>query len=384
MLLRAIIVSIGLFGGVVIGKTLQIGIFADIRSSSVSVTASGTGYWIYAGSEDPVLLEYGKTVKVYASGDEVALSGSSIDGTYTSVRFIKNASSNHFKISSNSPSKSERSYQGDLYISRNGSKLKLINQINIEQYLEGVLRSEAGYGHRLEYYKIQAVISRTFALSNQYKHQDEGYHLCDQVHCQAYKGKLNTSDSIAIGIDETRGEVIVDTDIQLITASFHSNCGGQTCNSEDVWTKALPYLRSVVDTFCVHSLNATWEKSISESSWIDYLDRHEYPTNDSVAYACAISFDQDSRVAYFDECYAAIPLTNIRTDWALKSTYFETSVHEDKIRLQGRGFGHGVGLCQEGAMEMAEQGYSYTDILHFYYTNVHLIDLKYLSFFKED
>lgn len=368
-----------------VSKTMQIGVLTDVTTSSVTITASGTGYTIYADSDVSFFLEYGKSVDVEISGANLKLTGTgSVDGNYSTITFSKDSWNNYFKIKSNNPAKNERQYKGNLLVKPIGSKLKLINQIDIEQYLEGVLRSEAGYGQNVEYYKVQAVISRTFALSNQYKHNDEGYHLCDQVHCQAYKGKLNTDDSISIAIEESIGEVLVDMEINLITASFHSNCGGQTCNSEDVWTKALPYLRSIKDTFCLQSTNATWHYTIAEAKWMDYLDKCGYPIADSLAYACALDFDQTLRLKYFDECYSTVELTRIRAAWGLKSTYFKTSEEDGNVTLSGKGFGHGVGLCQEGAMEMSKQGYSYSDILHYYYTNVHLIDLKYLSFFQEE
>ena len=71
-------------------------------------------------------------------------------------------------------------------------------------------------------------------------------------------------------------------------------------------------------------------------------------------------------------------------DLKLRSTYFSVRSEDDKVILRGRGFGHGVGLCQEGAMRMAKADLSYTDILHHYYTDVHLVDLSMLEFFREE
>jgi stage II sporulation protein D len=74
----------------------------------------------------------------------------------------------------------------------------------------------------------------------------------------------------------------------------------------------------------------------------------------------------------------------MRDDWSLRSTYFSTQEIDGKIIVNGRGFGHGVGLCQEGAMKMAQLGYSFLEILRFYYTGVHLIDLEYINFYRSE
>ena len=77
-------------------------------------------------------------------------------------------------------------------------------------------------------------------------------------------------------------------------------------------------------------------------------------------------------------------MVDIRNDWRLKSAQFDIIPNGHEIILKGKGFGHGVGLCQEGAMRMAKLGYSYAEILHFYYKDVHMINLESLDFFKQD
>src|SRR5208337_2379392 len=101
----------------------------------------------------------------------------------------------------------------------------------------------------------------TYALKNSRKHITEGYNLCDMVHCEVYKGRC-TKPEIILAVSKTSGEVIVDKDNQLINAAFHANCGGQTVNSEDVWSKSATYLKSVNDTFCINMPKARWEKTI--------------------------------------------------------------------------------------------------------------------------
>ena len=225
---------------------------------------------------------------------------------------------------------------------------------------------------------VTPYISRTYALRNKSKHQTEGFHLCDGVHCQAFKGAVINNDSILLAAVQTSGYVLTDHNIDLISAVFHSNCGGQTVNSDLVWTHALPYLEGVKDSFCISMPNAHWTKSIPEKKWADYMDRK----TDSDSILFLESFTPE-KTEYFNAVDGGIKNTEIRKDWKLKSAWFTTCVEGDQVVFYGRGFGHGVGLCQEGAIRMAELGYTYSDILHFYYSDVHLIDLEFLDFFRD-
>jgi stage II sporulation protein D len=98
----------------------------------------------------------------------------------------------------------------------------------------------------------------------------------------------------------------------------------------------------------------------------------------------ATNYQQPSRHVFFMDPSYEIPLKEIRTDWKLKSTFFDIASEGDSLKISGRGFGHGIGLSQEGAMRMAELGFGYVDILHFYYDDVHVIDLRALDFFREE
>ena len=178
-------------------------------------------------------------------------------------------------MKTNRPSGAIKNYEDNLMITIHPyyHYMKLINNIDIDNYVAGVVESEVGKRPPVEYFKLQAIICRTYALKNIDKHKDDGFSLCDKVHCQAYHGKPK-SDLIKEAAIATNGVVIVDSDINLITATFYSNCGGQTANSEEVWKRPLYYLRTVKDTFCLHENNAVWTKRISKQKWTDYLIDH--------------------------------------------------------------------------------------------------------------
>jgi stage II sporulation protein D len=247
------------------------------------------------------------------------------------------------------------------------------------------MESEAGYGHHIEYYKAQSVISRTYALHNLRKHESEGFNLCDQVHCQAYKGSKKFEPNLMLAAEQTTGIVIVDDSLKFITATYHSNCGGQTASSEQVWNKALPYLRSVKDPFCSSQPNAFWKREISKNEWINYLAKNKFPIHDSLCISNCTTFTQNYRNTYLSSCNRSLHLRTIRESLNLKSTYFSIEpLNDNTLVLKGRGFGHGVGLCQEGAMKMAVLGYDYKAILKHYFTGIYVLDIQSLNRLAEE
>lgn len=281
------------------------------------------------------------------------------------------------------PKGTERVYPGVLDVRRENGRLVFINEVPLEAYVAGVVQSEAGRDRPAEYYKLQAVTCRTYALANLRKHLPEGFQLCDQVHCQVYHGRA-TVPEIPVAVEATRGMVVVDADIRLIHATFHSNCGGETLNAEDIWSKPEPYLRATRDTFCTAQPHASWTRTIPRSDWLDYL-RNTYGMNvDDPLVAQELSaHDPLCRGLYLNAWHPLVPLKKVRQDWNLRSTFFVLRTEGDSVVFDGRGFGHGVGLCQEGAMEMARRGMPFLDIMHHYFAGVHLIDLGALDFFRE-
>lgn len=278
----------------------------------------------------------------------------------------------------------ERSYPGSLEVAVASGVIQLTNATPLEDYTAGVVQAEAGNNHHQEYYKLQSVSCRTYALSNQRKHLTEGFEVCDAVHCQVYRGRC-TNDSIHMAVEATRGLVLVDAEIRLIHATFHSNCGGETVNAEDVWSKSEPYLKATVDTFCLAAPQAVWVRTLSRQEWESYLRRKLNVRNtDDERIQALLNYEPGCRDLYLGNVPPLIPLKQVREDLKLRSTFFAVRTEGDQVRLQGRGFGHGVGLCQEGSMRMAKAGRSYTDILHHYYSNVHLVDVGTLDFFREE
>lgn len=308
-------------------------------------------------------------------------------GKYAKVNIYSQSPGSSFKIKSVVPESKVRMYDDnvEVMLSTDKKQFLLINRVDLEKYIAGVVESESGVRTNIEYYRLQAILCRTYLLANINRHVLEGFQVCDDVHCQAYLSKSKELD-IYKAVFDTKGLVVVDNDLNLITAAFHSNCGGQTVNSQDVWSISTSYLKSVKDTFCLKMPHATWKRSIPLEDWKAYLQlKHKYPVDDSLKMNTAMSFSQNyGRAIYFTDRDLKIPLKTIRADFQLKSTYFSVEQQGENVIFNGKGYGHGVGLCQEGAMQMSTLKYNYKYILSFYYRDVHLVDLSALSYFKQE
>lgn len=291
-----------------------------------------------------------------------------------SVSFKPVTSDASFSLRINSSQPFKQSYTGDLSCHSDMGTLFLVNTCDIEQYIAGVVRAEGGAGQKKEYFKTQAVLVRTYMYKYFDKHISDGYNLCDNTHCQVFNG-VSTDSEIISAAKETHNIIISDRDSNLIISAFHSNCGGETSPAEDVWLSNQPYLKKVNDPYCLSSRNAKWQKSITIKEWTDYLVRSGLNPNDKISY----NFIQETRVKDYKAGSLTLPTRIIRSDLDLRSAFFSVTTNGDSVILNGRGFGHGVGLCQEGAMVMAEKGFNYQQIIDFYYSDVLITDIKNLK-----
>ena len=305
-------------------------------------------------------------------------------GEFTKVTLIETKSSFSISLSGKLPAVKERKYKNDFEITAGEKGLTVVNMVDMHNYLSGVVESEGGGGKELEYYKVQALMSRTYALKYLNKHQAEGFSLCDRVHCQAYHSMVRFTPSIEVAVLATENVVMKDNDNQLVDAYFHANCGGQTSEAKYIWNSNIPYLNSFKDTFCIYTKQATWEKVIPQQKWADFLvKKYNYPLNDSIYGPLIFSFNQPERMAFFHSAALGIPLRDLRIEFGLRSTFFNVYPDGLNVVVQGRGYGHGVGLCQEGAMRMARYGYTYQQIAVYYFPGIHLVKIDQEQFYRQ-
>jgi stage II sporulation protein D len=366
-------------------ENLQIRLYAHLKINTLQLNVVSGSYKILADGNSIADSGLESTIKLTLKGDSIQLTqNDKIIGNFIYIKFV-GTQNEQVKIKLINPDRKPRVYENNLSFSVSEKYIRIINDVVLDNYIAGVTEAEAGSRSNLEFYKVQAILARTFALTHINKHVAEGFSLCDQVHCQAYYGKPKDL-TIFKAIEETKGKVVVDENLNLIVAAFHSNSGGQTANSEDVWGSKTTYLRSVTDSFSIKMPNSKWERRMLTDDWLSYLKlKHNFPTEQDDAKSIALNFKQDQRKIFLECSNSRVPLKNIRQDLQLKSTFFSISeINKDSVLFKGRGYGHGLGMCQEGAMRMSKSGYTYTQILNFYYKNIQLIDLHKLSFFKDE
>jgi len=380
-MLKTLFFSIYCFLLVSIGhsQVIDVGLFNSVKLKKIVVIPEKGGYEFYGDGIRISKIDINEGLRLGVDQGKISIKSLSNDfGSYNKVEFKGSNSNSLLNIKGIIPGTKDNPYNDRIKVIIYDGYLQIVNQVNIENYVAGVVESEAGKERPVEYYKVQSIISRTYALANFRRHASEGFQLCDQVHCQVYHGKSRYEPLIPVGVIKTKGMVLVDSDITLIIAAFSSNCGGKTRNSEDVWSKPLTYLISVSDTFCLNSAHATWKKTINRVEWENYKKRNT--VNTSYSSGKGASIDD----TYSEFLYGKQDLNEIRTAFKLNSTRFVIEENGNQVTFIGQGFGHGVGLCQEGAIRMAELGYTYREILNYYYTNIHLIQLSTLNFFKFD
>jgi stage II sporulation protein D len=366
-------------------EVLYIKIFSQLKVQSFTFSPEVGIYSVWSNGVEILNTSTIALVKFTYSNDSIEVKTfENTIGKFKHLKISSNDENRSFRIKLILPDKKLRFYQDNLILDTESGFLKCINEIELDNYIAGVVQAESGKRSYQEFYKVQAILARTFALSHIQKHATEGFSLCDHTHCQVYFGK-SMEFEILKAVLETKNSVVVDDNLNLIEAAFHSNSGGETANSEDVWGSKLSYLRSVKDSFSVKMPNAKWERKMAKEDWLSYLKlKHNYPIQDSSALLLAITFKQDSRKQYLEANNIKVPLKNVRTDLQLKSTFFTIIPFGDSLIFKGRGFGHGVGMCQEGAMRMAKLGYKHKEVINFYYQKTQLIDLRKLDFFKDE
>ena len=262
-------------------------------------------------------------------------------------------------------------YRGSLFVYRSDEGVYVVNDLPLETYVAGVVKAEVGSSWAMEALKAQAVIVRTYVLKQMSLSTRKEYHVTSSVLHQVYKGDTEDSD-VAMAVASTDGEILT-YEGEPIIAYYHSTTDGMTELAEEAFSKGFPYLKSVPASGKLSPL-ALWNRRIPLGEIalaIGVKEVHSIVT---------VSFTSTGRVgylAYVSEGGAGfIKAKDLRAKlgWKrLPSTDFTVSVKGSDAYLSGRGFGHGVGLSQWSALEMAQAGKTYREILDHFYPGTELV-----------
>jgi len=287
---------------------LRVGIFLDQTETNIS----GDGpYKIYnLKSNNLISEEHNKVVKLLPHDKGIEILGK---GVYSGPIKIIPVGNTEVIVIVNGQ---KYCYRGtiEVDIDKEYRKLNVINIIGIEEYLYGVLKKEISPQWPAEALKAQAVAARTFAIFNMNKYIDKGYNICASTNSQAYGGVNHEDPLTNKAVDETRGVIMVYKG-KPINAVYHSDSGGYTEDSENVWGSFLPYLRSVESKFeeKVSPPHHTWSYSINEKDLTKKLQEQGYTVN-SVISIEPVNKSETSRISELDFITDNNEVINLKTN----------------------------------------------------------------------
>ncbi len=256
-------------------------------------------------------------------------------------------------------------YSGNIEVWKGEGGLYLINELPLEDYVKEVVMAEVSSNWEIEALKVQAVLSRTYGVYQKKMNGHSLFHLTSSVLHQVYKGS-GSDARVAYAVDETAGEILTFNG-SLIEPFYHSTCGGKTEDSRDVFGKSYPYLRPV-ESNCESSPYWVWERRIPLTEIEKAL------SISGIKDLTVKSYTSTKRIMELNIVHNSGTTTLKATDlrkylgWSrIPSTNFAVKKDQDLIIFEGKGYGHGVGLCQWSALQMAREGKNYKEILSFFY-----------------
>jgi stage II sporulation protein D len=331
----------------------------------------------------PIFDEYARVADAQGHGD-TETQGRGEEGTTLQKEGVLSEDSPHLPVPT-SPRLPFSAYVVRVHLVREN----ITRTMSLEDYVRGVVAAEGSMEREPEALKALAIASRTFVLKNLGRHEREGYDFCTTTHCQRYReARSDSPDDVAPAVieavEETKGEVLLDSNNQLADSYFSASCGGATANLATLWGgSAPPYLRGVRDEYCPSEAHHSWTDVISQTQLLKALQT-DPRTNvggrlvnvsilrtDATGRAELIAIEGDRRIVVKGWDFKII--VGRALGWnLLKSSRFEIARSGSNFVFRGSGFGHGLGLCQEGAHVMATRGASYWQILDKYFPSTRI------------
>lgn len=341
---------------------------------------------VYYAAQAITVSIYGTRLRVVNNRGDVIQDGSD------EVNFIPRGAGSHVRIDG-------KRYRGIVKVLPYGDNVRLVNILYMEDYLRGVVPPEIGprSDDEIEAIKTQAIAARTYAMGHLQQYGQEPYDMKATTVDQIYEGLESENRLVDRAIEATAGQVIMYHD-DYINAYYHSTCGGMTDNIQEVWDKPVaPYLKPVADSgACSWSKYYRWEEDFTEAQLRGRIEQYlssdrgreirlapiediaiTERTSGGRVSKLVVRTKNDTYRFYKDRIRWVIGRAS-SPDLILPSDKFDVELlraQRDKItgiKIRGAGYGHGVGLCQCGAIGMARKGWTYDRIIPYYYSGVQI------------
>jgi stage II sporulation protein D len=271
-----------------------------------------------------------------------------------------------------------RRYRGEIIVQQRNSSLEVINELPLEKYLWGVIKAEISPKWPLASVLAFTIAARTYAFRRMQDPSAKatGYHISSEQDDQVYRGVEGEDSLSRERVNQTRGKILTYLG-EVIEAKYHACCGGYTASFRDVWGgEGYPYLVAKPDGFCKESPYFSWNFPIEAEELRNLLVKKKGVILRRLYWIRPVEPLEGGRVKTLAIGYQGMKkpyeiggreFREIVGVNDLRSTLFTVKRVGPAFLFKGNGWGHGVGLCQEGAKVMGEQGYTYKEILEFYY-----------------
>lgn len=255
--------------------------------------------------------------------------------------------------------------------------LTVINDVAVEEYVKGVVPAEMNAAWHPEALKVQAIVARTYALYQRRTNRERDYDMVAGTLDQVYRGRQGVDQRVQDAVESTKSLALTYKN-EPILAAFSSTAAGPTEDAMNVWSKDLPYLKGVDCPFDAKSPYYQWRAEFKLQDLEDKLSKQGVAIG-TIANLAPLAFSASGRVAKLRILHSQGELMLRGEDLrrlvgygVVQSTQFEVESIGKTVVLAGRGAGHAVGLCQWGAKEMADLGYRFDTILHYYFPGTEL------------
>ncbi len=352
---------------------------ASLGAPAVVSLERSPGLTFTEAGEERILSVEGDPAVIRADGDRVCVGGRRlavlrVEASYIGLRL----------------GKERRLYPDCLLIRASSGRLSLENECDLEEYATGVLARECPSTFHAEAIRAMAVATRTYSFRRAYQSRIP---LCDLVHCQVYRGLGGVPTSIQDAMHSTEGRVALH-DGRVIDAVYSSDCGGDTEGNDDAWGgQPVPYLRSVRDGavgkeqhYCAVSRRHTWTVQVAAARLRALVGSGDETPSVETTERTPTGKVRQIRVRYrtsgggqAEKLFSGVQWQQLVGDSRVLSLKYTCRMTEGGLEMEGRGWGHGVGLCQHGAQGMARLGATAGRILRHYYTGIEVGPIPELS-----
>ena len=342
--------------------------------------------YLYDGEQRLAYIESGNTVECINDYNEVKLTIR--DRVFSADAFFLKPAENLETVKFNG-----QGYKGKLNLIKIGGSIGIINQLNLEDYVKGVVAREMPIGRdsdNFEALKAFSMCVRTYTL----KKISEGkslYDLYDDTRDQVYGGLDAEHPLSNKAVEETENKILI-YDENIATIYYHSTCGGQTEAAHNIFTNyEIPYMMGVKDgnlPYCNISPKFEWKETYRPEDLIKRLKRSSILSNGNyrinnvyvgsrfssgrvreMIFELVDEFGEEKNISIFgNEIRSIIRTANNKS--ILWSTFFDVSLNRQIIEIKGKGFGHGVGMCQWGAISLSRKGWEYKEIIEHYFPGI--------------